>query len=240
MKQLNNANQNVEAQKAALEEQVHLLTRKLQDNKLRMTQLETDTAQHLAFAAKQEILDYQHRTKKLSARICELTETLSAVQEKNTDYEHDIEALSQKLDNQQQCAMVANQQIATLQDQVLVLTAELEHEKNSSQKACDHIAALAAKKTNKVICDLMSELNAERETVLMLRAENEELTKVVNLNCKSHLTSDISSTVEDSSDHKKSEKIHEIRKMESEAEEAKKSLQAQLVSELKVKLAEKR
>jgi chromosome segregation ATPase len=133
VEELKNANKNIEAQKAALEEQVQVLTEKL---------------------------DQQHETEKLSARLCELTATLSAVQKRNTDHQHEIEALHQKLDHQRQCAMVTEQQIATLQDQVLALTVELEHEKNASQKARDHIAVLAAEKENrdKIICVLVSAL----------------------------------------------------------------------------------
>jgi predicted nucleic acid-binding Zn-ribbon protein len=133
VEQLTNANQSVEAQKPALEEQVQALTHKL---------------------------DQQHETEKLSARLCELTATLSAVQKRNTDYQHETEELRQKLDHQEQCAMVAKQQIATLQDQVLVLTAELECGKNALEKARDHIASLAAEKENgdKITRDLISAL----------------------------------------------------------------------------------
>jgi hypothetical protein len=133
VEQLANANQSSEAQKAALEEQVQALTQKL---------------------------DQQRETEKLSARLCELTATLFAVQKGNTDYQHETEELLQKLDHQEQCAMIGKQQIATLQDQVLVLTADLECEKNASEKAHDHIASLAAEKENrdKILHDLISAL----------------------------------------------------------------------------------
>jgi DNA repair exonuclease SbcCD ATPase subunit len=119
--------------------------------------LKSDVWKMQALSQKQ---DQQHESEKLSARLCQLTATLSAVQKRNANYQHETEELNQKLDHQEQCAMVAKQQIATLQGQVLALTALLEHGKDALQKACDHIAALAAEKENrdKLICDLISAL----------------------------------------------------------------------------------
>lgn len=238
VEQLTNATHQVQAQKAALEEQVNILTQKLEDSRQSMSQLETDTVKQIEnthkdllckledfkekadknIAAKEEeILEYRHKTKKLSARIFELTETLSAIEETNTVHEREIEALTEKIDHQRDCAKIATQQIATLeasnaiyQHQVQALTAELEYQKDFSQKASDHIAGLATAKANqdKAICNLTSELMAEREKILKLHGEIEEPTTLMNFNSES--SSDLLSVLKENFEHYKSELMHII------------------------------
>jgi chromosome segregation ATPase len=244
VEQLTNAAQQVEAQKAALEEQVKILTQELEASKQSMSQLEIDTVQQIEdtrkdllckleefkvkadkniVAKEEEILEHRHKTEELSARIFELTETLSALEETNAEHEREIEALSEKLDHQRECAKIATQQIATLeasnaiyQHQIQALTAELEYQKDFSQKASDHIAALAAVKAKqeKEICDLTSEVKAEREKVSKFNVEIEELNALVNYNSES--SSDLLSSLKENFEHYKGEMRFVIQKLKSD------------------------
>jgi early endosome antigen 1 len=244
VEQLTTNVEQVQAQKAALEEEVEMLTQKLEDSKQSMSQLETDTLQQIEeirrnllckledfkekanenIAAKEEeILECRHKTEELSARVCELTETLSAIEETNTEHEREIEALTEKLDHQRDCAKIATQQIATLeasnvihQHEVQALTAELEYQKDFSQEASDHIAALGAAKSNqdKAICDLTSEVKAEREMALKLHGDTEELTMLMNYNSESG--SDLVSTLKENLKHYKSEMKYVIEKLKND------------------------
>lgn len=242
--QLTNAVQQTESQKAALEEQVKLLTQELEANKQCMSQLERDTVQQIEdirkdllckleefkvkadtnIAAKEEeILEHRHKTEELSARIFELTETMSAIEETNTEHEHEIEALTEKLDHQRDCAKIATQQIATLeasnaiyQHQVQALTTEMEYQKDFSQKASDHIATLSTAKANieKAIYDLISEVKAERERALKYNCESEETSALMNYN--SEAISDLSSLLKENLDQYKEEMKCVIQKLKSD------------------------
>ena len=241
--QLTNAVQQTQSQKAALEEQVKLLTQELEANKQCMSQLERDTVQQIEdvrkdllckleefklkadtnIAAKEdEILEHRHKTEELSARIFELTETMSAIEETNTEHEHEIEALTEKLDHQRDCAKIATQQIATLeasnaiyQHQVQALTTELEYQKDFSQKASDHIATLSTAKANmeKAIYDLISEVKAEREKTLKCNGEGEETSALMNYN--SETISDLLSLLKENLDQYKEEMKSVIQKLKS-------------------------
>jgi len=241
--QLTNAVQQTESQKAALEEQVKLLTQELEANKQCMSQLERDTVQQIEdvrkdllckleefklkadtnIAAKEdEILEHRHKTEELSARIFELTETMSAIEETNTEHEHEIEALTEKLDHQRDCAKIATQQIATLeasnaiyQHQVQALTTELEYQKDFSQKASDHIATLSTAKANmeKAIYDLISEVKAEREKTLKCNGEGEETSALMNYN--SETISDLLSLLKENLDQYKEEMKSVIQNLKS-------------------------
>lgn len=243
VEQLTNATQQFDAQKTALEEQVKVLTQELEARKQSMSELERDTVQQIEetrrdlickleefkvkadknIAAKEEeILEHRHKSEELSARIFELTETLSAVEETNSEHEHEIEALTEKLDHQRDCAKIATQQIATLeasnaiyQHQVQTLTAELECQKDFSQKASSHIAALAAAKANleKAICDLTSEVMAEREA-LKLNSETEELPTPMKYNTEPN--SDILSSLKENLYQYKEELKCVIQKLKSD------------------------
>jgi len=242
--QLTNAVQQAESQKAALEEQVKLLTQELEANKQCMSQLENDTVQQIEdvrkdllckleefkvkadtnIAAKEEeILEHRHKTEELSARIFELTETMSALEETNTEHEHEIEALTEKLDHQRDCAQIATQQIATLeasnaiyQHQVQALTTELEYQKDFSQKASDHIATLSTAKANmeKAIYDLSSEVKAEREKAFKYNCESEETSALMNFN--SETVSDLLSLLKKNLDQYKEDMKCVIQKLKSD------------------------
>ncbi|XP_069704328.1 myosin-11-like isoform X2 [Periplaneta americana] len=212
VEQLTNSSQLIKSQKEALEEQVKTLTEKLEANKLSMTQLESDTVQQIEetrkellskleefkvkadkniTAKEEEILEHRHKAEGLSAKIFELTETLSAVEDANTEHEREIEALTEKLDHQRDCAQIATQQIANLeasnaiyQHQIQALTAELEYQKDFSQKASDHIAALAAAKASqeKAVCvatdritELVNEVASKEENLKEYREKIDEL-----------------------------------------------------------------
>lgn len=241
VEQFINGIQEFQAQKTALEEQVRILTQKLEDSKQSMSQLERDTVQQIEdtrkdllckledfkekadknIAAKEEeILEHRHKTEELSAKIFELTETLSAVEETNTEYEREIEALTEKLDHQRDCAKIATQQIANLeatnanyQCQVQALTAELEYQKDFSQKASDHIAGLAAAKASQdtAISELTSEVKSEVEVVLKLHGEIEELS--APMNCNSGSSTDPLSALKENFEHYKSEMAYVIQKL---------------------------
>jgi len=200
------------SQKAALEEQVMLLTQELEANKQCMSQLERDTVRQLEdvrkdllckleefkvkadtnIAAKEEeILEQRHKTQELSARIIELTAAMSAIEKTNTEHECEIEALTKKLDHERECTKIATLQIATLeasnviyQHHVQAMTTELEYQKEFSQKASDHIATLSTAKANmeKAIYDLISEVKAEREKALKYNCWGEETSTVMNYN----------------------------------------------------------
>ena len=242
--QLTNAVQQTESQKAALEEQVTLLTQELEANKQCMIQLERDTVQQIEdvrkdllckleefkvkadtnIAAKEEeILEHRHKTEELSARIFELTETMSAIEETNTEHEHEIEALTEKLDHQRDCAKIATQQIATLeasnaiyQHQMQALTTELEYQKDFSQKASDHIATLSTAKANmeKAIYDLISEVKAEREKAVKYNFESEETSALMNYN--SETVSDLLTLLKENLDQHKEEMKCVIQKLKSD------------------------
>jgi len=242
--QLTNAVQQTQSQKAALEEQVTLLTQELEANKQCMSQLERDTVQQIEdvrkdllckleefkvkadtnIAAKEEeILEHRHKTEELSARIFELTETMSAIEETNTEHEHEIEALTEKIDHQRDCAKIATQQIATLeasnaiyQHQVQALTTELEYQKDFSQKASDHIATLSTAKANveKAVYNLISEVKAEREKTLKYNCESEETSAIMNYN--SEAVSDLSSVLKENFDQYKEETKCVIEKLKSD------------------------
>lgn len=231
--QLTNAVQQSQSEKAVLEEQVKILTQELEASKQSMSHLERDTVQQIEDIRKEllckleefkvkadkniavkeeEILEHRHKTEELSARIFELTETLSAVEETNTEHEHEIEALTEKLDHQRDCAKLATQQIATLeasnaiyQHQVQALTTELEYQKDFSQKASDHIATLTTAKVNleKAVCDLISEVKAERENALAVKCESEETAALTNYNSESG--SDLFSLLKENLDQYKEE-----------------------------------
>jgi chromosome segregation ATPase len=242
--QLTNAVQQAESQKAALEEQVKILTQELEASKQSMIHLERDTVQQIEdtrkdllckledfkvkadknIAAKEEeILEHRHKIEELSARIFELTENLSAVEETNTEHEHEIEALTEKLDHQRDCAKIATQQIATLeasnaiyQHQVQALTTELEYHKDFSQKASDHIATLNTAKANLEIalCDLISEVKVERQEAFKFNGESEETTAIMN--CNSETGSDHLSVLKENLDQYKEEMKSVIKKLESD------------------------
>lgn len=243
VEQLTNASQQFDAQKMALEEQVKVLTQELHASRQSMSDLERDTVQQIEetrrdlfckleefkvkvdknIAAKEEeILEHRHKSEELSARIFDLTETLSAVEETNSEHEHEIEALTEKLDHQRECARIATQQIATLeasnaiyQHQVQTLTAELEYQEDFSQKASSHIAALAAAKANqeKAICDLATEIIAERE-MLKLSSELEELPTPMKYNVEPN--SDVLSSLKENLCQYKEDLICTIQKLKSD------------------------
>lgn len=240
VEELANTAQQCDAQKMALEEQVNVLTLELDASKQSMSELERDTVQQIEetrrdlfykleeFKAKadkniaakeEEILEHRHKCEEFSARIFELNETLSAVEEANSEHEHEIEALTEKLDHQRECAKIATQQIATLeasnaiyQHQVQTLTAELEYQKDFSQKASSHIAALAAAKANqeKGIHDLTSDVIAERE-MLKLDSGTEELATPMKYNIET--SSDVLSSLKENLYQYKEELIREIQKL---------------------------
>ncbi|KDR20843.1 hypothetical protein L798_04647 [Zootermopsis nevadensis] len=110
---------------------------------------------------------------------------------------------------------IQNTLIQCIQDaeaQKLEMTAELKHENNLSQNLLAYNATLEAeiREKDEEISNLTTELNAERETVLKLLSDIEELTKLKNFN--SQPSFHLQSTVKDNFD-----KI----KMESEAENRK-------------------